>query len=83
MDATKSPELEALERIESAIRVFEEFLRPGRNEPVPVSALSAMDTYRKLVKEAAALRAAVASQKAGEPVTKRLRVDAEEEIDPL
>ena len=72
MDAPReSPEQEALTRIERAMQAYEDAGYP----------ISQLDAYRKLVKEAAALRAAVASQTPGRPITEQIRQQVRDEVD--
>lgn len=62
-----SPEQEALDRIERAIKAYEEAGYPVRQ----------LDAYRKLVADAAKLRLAVQSQRLGKPISDAVRIMAE------
>ena len=74
-----SPEAEALARIEKAINKFNEAM-DGDFDP---KSLSALDTYRKLVAEAARLRVVLRSQVKAEPVTAKLRLVAGQDFNPI
>lgn len=77
-EVESSPEQEALDRVTKALKVFEAAMDEGLDN----KSLSSLDTYRKLVAEAARLRVVLRSQVKAEPLTKRLRIAAGQDFVP-